>query len=79
VLTPAEGREAAIAAAKSYISIAAIKLGEECIQFHGGMGVSDELPIGHAHKRILVLASFLGDADYELVKYNKAVKEAVLF
>ena len=71
VLAPAAVRESAVAAAKSYISTAAIRLGEECIQFHGGMGVSDELAIGHAHKRILVLASFLGDADCELVRYNR--------
>ncbi len=75
-LAPAGEREAAIHAAKSYISASAIRLGEECIQFHGGMGVSDELPIGHAHKRILVLAQVFGDADRELVRYNQICRAA---
>ena len=79
MLTPPPARNAAIAAGKSFISSVAIKLGEECIQLHGGMGVSDEVSIGHAHKRILVLASFLGDADYELMRYNRALDEPVPF
>ena len=73
MLAPAAQRRSAIAAAKSFISTAAVRLGEECIQFHGGMGVSDELAIGHAHKRILVLANFLGDADYETLQYHRAM------
>ncbi len=72
MLAPASQRVSAVAAAKSYISTAAIHLGEECIQFHGGMGVSDEMAIGHAHKRVLVLANFFGNADYELARYNRA-------
>jgi len=60
---------AAIAGAKAFISAAAILLGEECVQFHGGMGVSDELAIGHGHKRILLLASLLGDSESELQRY----------
>jgi alkylation response protein AidB-like acyl-CoA dehydrogenase len=63
-------RDAAIAAAKSYISTVAIRIGEEAIQMHGGIGVSDELIIGHAHKRVLLLATYLGDADHELARYN---------
>jgi alkylation response protein AidB-like acyl-CoA dehydrogenase len=69
-------QDAAIAAAKSYISTMALRLGEECIQFHGGMGVSDELLIGHAHKRVLVLGRFFGDAEHELRAYNRAMAHA---
>ena len=72
MLAPAADRVSAVAAAKSYISVAAIRLGEECIQFHGGMGVSDETAIGHAHKRVLVLTNFFGSADHELARYNRA-------
>ncbi|MDB5713608.1 MAG: hypothetical protein JWO15_1005 [Sphingomonadales bacterium] len=68
---------AAIAAAKSYVSTTAIRLGEECIQMHGGMGVSDELDIGHGHKRILRLASLFGDSAHELMRYDRARKGAV--
>ncbi len=65
-------REAAVAAAKSYISTVAIRIGEEAIQLHGGIGTTDELIIGHAHKRVLLLANYLGDAEHELARYNRA-------
>jgi alkylation response protein AidB-like acyl-CoA dehydrogenase len=58
-------------AAKSRISAAAVALGEEAIQLHGGMGITDELIIGHAHKRVLLLASLLGDSDHALKRYNE--------
>jgi alkylation response protein AidB-like acyl-CoA dehydrogenase len=66
---PPEERRRAIAGAKSFIANAAVALGEECIQLHGAMGVSEELPIGSAHKRILLLATLFGDADHELDRY----------
>ena len=63
------GECTAIAGAKAFISAAAIRLAEDCVQFHGGMGVTDELVIGHGHKRILLLASLLGDSESELRRY----------
>lgn len=60
---------AARLAAKSYIGQAALRLGEEAIQMHGGMGVTDELIIGHAHKRVILLSSLLGDPDEEARRY----------
>ncbi len=67
---------ATLAAAKSFISTAAVRLGEECIQMHGGMGVSDELDLGHGHKRILRLASLFGDAAHETMRYDRARRTA---
>lgn len=60
---------AAIAAAKAFISRAGIALGEEAIQMHGGMGVTDDLIVGHGHRRLLLLASLFGDADHETRRY----------
>jgi alkylation response protein AidB-like acyl-CoA dehydrogenase len=62
-------RPRAIAGMKSYLSAAAISMGEECIHLHGAMGTTDELSIGHAHKRILVLATLFGDSDHELGRF----------
>jgi alkylation response protein AidB-like acyl-CoA dehydrogenase len=59
----------AIAGMKSYLSAAAVQMGEQCIHLHGGMGTTDELPIGHRHKRLLVLATLFGDADSELQRF----------
>lgn len=65
------GTPAWIAGAKSHVSHAAIALGEECIQLHGGMGISDELDIGHWHKRILRLSNLFGDAFSEQQRYDR--------
>ena len=46
----------AVDGARAFIAEASLTFGHEMIQFHGGMGVSDELSIGHAHKRLLVLS-----------------------
>ncbi|WP_066553335.1 acyl-CoA dehydrogenase family protein [Croceicoccus bisphenolivorans] len=42
--------------ARAFIAEASIALGHEMIQFHGGMGVTDELSVGQGHKRLLVLS-----------------------
>jgi alkylation response protein AidB-like acyl-CoA dehydrogenase len=64
------------AAMEAYISAMAEHLAEECVQFHGGMGVSDELDIGQGLKRVLLLARLFGDADHEIARYNMALKAA---
>jgi alkylation response protein AidB-like acyl-CoA dehydrogenase len=58
-----------IAGVKSYVSRTAVEIGESCLHLHGGMGMTDELAVGHGYKRLLVLASLFGDADFELVRY----------
>ncbi|WAC23069.1 acyl-CoA dehydrogenase family protein [Blastomonas sp. SL216] len=50
-----------IAGMKAVVADAALRIGREAVQLHGGMGTTDELEIGHAHKRVLLLAQWLGD------------------
>jgi alkylation response protein AidB-like acyl-CoA dehydrogenase len=64
-------RERSIAGMKSYLSTAAVKIGEECVHLHGGIGTTDELALGHGYKRLLVLATLFGDADTELTRFCK--------
>jgi alkylation response protein AidB-like acyl-CoA dehydrogenase len=45
-----------IAGMKAVVAEAALAIGREAIQLHGGMGTTDELEIGHAHKRVLLLS-----------------------
>lgn len=52
---------ASIAGAKAFIAERAMHIGHEAIQLHGGMGMSDELPVSHAHRRIVLLAHLFGD------------------
>jgi alkylation response protein AidB-like acyl-CoA dehydrogenase len=57
---PAWARHAT--AAKAYVSDVALKVGHEAIQFHGGMGMTDELAVSHYHKRLMMIAALFGDA-----------------
>ena len=63
------GFERAVAGARAFISPASIALGHEMIQFHGGMGVTDELAIGQGHKRLLVLSRWPDAPDAALDRY----------
>ena len=42
------------------------------IQFHGGMGVTDELFIGHGHKRLLMLSRWPDDGVAALDRFAGA-------
>ncbi|GAA4642990.1 acyl-CoA dehydrogenase [Pontixanthobacter gangjinensis] len=46
-------------------------IGEEAIQTHGGVGMTDELSVSHYHKRILVNDALLGSSEYHLRKVGK--------
>ena len=59
----------AVAGARAFIAEASIKLGHEAIQLHGGMGVSDEMVVGHAHRRLFALSRHPGDAAAALDRF----------
>jgi len=60
------------AGAKAYITENVDHIAREAVQMHGGMGITDELAIGHAMKRVLLLSKLFGDVDTNLVHYAKA-------
>ena len=41
----------------------------EAIQLHGGMGITDELDIGHYAKRLMMIVTSFGDATYHRSQY----------
>ena len=47
----------------------AIKVANEAVQMHGGIGVTDELDVGLFLKRIRVAQACLGDADFHCERY----------
>tara|TARA_B100000579_G_C22548918_1_gene718860 strand:+ start:61 stop:645 length:585 start_codon:yes stop_codon:yes gene_type:complete len=63
---------ATIAAMKSLVGQKARLIGEEAIQLHGGMGMTDELDIGHYVKRLMVLNHLFGDVDANYRDFCKA-------
>lgn len=62
-------RQKAISAAKAKIGALSRKFGQESIQMHGGIGVTDEYALGAYVKRLLVNEMMFGDADYHLHRY----------
>ncbi len=62
----------AAAGAKAYVCAQTDLVAREAVQMHGGMGITDELAIGHAMKRILLLARLFGDRDAALADYAEA-------
>ncbi len=57
---------------KSYVAQNALLIGREAVQMHGGMGITDELAIGHALKRALLLEKLFGDSGASFTHYAEA-------
>ena len=62
------GRDAMriVHALKYMIGKIGIFIGENAVQLHGGMGVTEELRIGHYFKRLLVIDAQFGNSDHHL-------------
>lgn len=46
-------------------------VGQSAVQLHGGMGMTDELAIGHYFKRLTAIDTLFGNADYHLKRYAR--------
>ena len=62
-------RERALSAAKYSIGRIGALVAEECIQLHGGIGMTWELPLAHYAKRLVMIDHQLGDEDHHLERY----------
>ena len=59
-------RRKSITAAKVQIGRSAKFVGESAIQMHGGIGMTMEYKVGHYFKRVTMIDTMFGDADYHL-------------
>lgn len=59
----------AISAAKSRIGRAARLVGQESIQIHGGIAVTDELDVGHYFKRLTTIQFMFGSTDWHTQRF----------
>lgn len=50
-------------------------LGEQSVQLHGGMGVSDEMDIAHFFRRLTCIRHQMGDQTYHLAKLSVLIKQ----
>jgi hypothetical protein len=63
-------RAKAVSAAKVQIGKASKFVGQNAIQLHGGMGMTDEMAIGHYFKRATLIESAFGATDHHLARYE---------
>ncbi len=68
LLLPGQDR----AATKAFIAENAQWIAEQAVQLHGGMGMTDELALGHGVKRILLLCKLFGDPSSAIAAIAKA-------
>ncbi len=61
-------RRKAIHAAKVQIGRSARFIGQQSVQLHGGIGMTMEYKLGHLFKRLTMIDTLFGDADYHLEK-----------
>ncbi|MGY6122856.1 acyl-CoA dehydrogenase family protein (plasmid) [Paraburkholderia strydomiana] len=68
-------RERAVSAAKYSIGRIGALVAQECIQLHGGIGMTWELPLAHYAKRLVMIDHQLGDEDHHLDRFVRLGRE----
>ena len=71
---PGAGARAA-SAAKVQIGKAGKLIGQQAVQLHGGMGMTDEFAIGHYFKRLAMIETLFGDTDHHRRRFASLVSE----
>ena len=76
-LSEGYGRAAqhAVSAFKVQVGRAGRFVAQGAVQLHGGMGMTDELPIGHYFKRLTAIDALFGNADYHLKRFGRLERE----
>jgi alkylation response protein AidB-like acyl-CoA dehydrogenase len=67
--TPARERSLAISGAKALVGEACRFVGQNGVQLHGGMGMTEELAVGHYFKRATVIEGMFGTSDDHVARY----------
>jgi alkylation response protein AidB-like acyl-CoA dehydrogenase len=67
--TDADERRRAVSAAKVRVGQAARFVGQQAVQLHGGMGVTNEVAAAHLFKRLAIIETTLGDVDHHLARF----------
>ena len=67
--TDPQQRRSAVSAAKFRVGQALRCVGQQAIQLHGGIGVTDELAVSHYFKRLSMIELTLGDSAHHLARF----------
>ena len=62
-------RRRSVSAAKVTVGQACRFVGQQAVQLHGGMGVTDELAVSHLFKRLVAIELSLGDTEHHLERF----------
>ena len=62
-------RHAGVSAAKYKVGQAALFIGQQAIQLHGAIGMTDELPVSHYFKRLMMIDAMFGNAAHHLARF----------
>ena len=73
---PAGERARAASTAKVTVGKACRFIGQNAIQLHGGMGMTDELAISHYFKRATVIEAEFGTVDHHLARFARLADAA---
>ena len=65
-------RRRGVSAAKVQVAKSGRFVGQNAIQLHGGIGMSEEYKLGRYFKRMTVVERLLGDRSYHLARYREA-------
>ena len=60
----------AVSAFKVQVGKSGKFVGQSAVQLHGGMGMTDELNIGHYFKRLTIIDTMFGDVDHHLKRFG---------
>ncbi|MEO8152951.1 MAG: acyl-CoA dehydrogenase [Rhizobacter sp.] len=71
-------RRRTLSAAKVIIGNACRFIGQQSVQMHGGMGMTDELNVSHFFKRLLAIELSFGDTDSHLQRFAELSQRNVL-
>jgi alkylation response protein AidB-like acyl-CoA dehydrogenase len=68
-------RRRAVSAAKVTVGQACRFVGQQAVQLHGGMGVTDELPVSHLFKRLVAIELSMGDTEHHLELFARSLAQ----
>jgi len=61
----------AVSAFKVQVGKSGRFVGQNAVQLHGGMGMTDELNIGHYFKRLTIIDTLFGNVDHHLKRFGR--------
>ncbi|GAA6159979.1 acyl-CoA dehydrogenase family protein [Ruegeria sp. HU-ET01832] len=67
---PRHERERHVSASNNLVGRVAALVAEECIQMHGGIGMTDEYALSHYARRLTMIDHQFGDVDHHLMRFT---------